>query len=360
MMPSDSRLPVIVTGVGGGGHGHEIVKALRLAKRWKIIGVDMSPISLGLCDVDVAALVPPASSPEYVDEILSLAVKHGAKAVFHGSEPELKVLSAARDRFTTADLYLPLNSREVIALGMDKAATFSRLEALGVWVPRTREIAPGEAPPDWSMPVVVKPSVGGGGSANTYVVQTREELGFALSVVHAGGLRAVVQEYVGTPMDEFTVGVLHDHSGELVGSIAVRRAIFSGLSNRIKTPNRTGRSELGSVLAISSGVSQGSVEAAPELRAQAEAIAAALGSRGPLNLQCRFVDGRLCLFEINPRFSGTTYLRALVGFNEPDLVLGARLLNEPFPRPPAYRYATVVRGLREEIVPEGGFARADA
>lgn len=354
-MTADSRPAILVTGVGGGGHGHEIVKALRLAKRWKLVGVDMTSTGIGLCDVDVPAMVPPASSPEYVDVILEIAKANRVRAVLHGSERELEVMSESRNRFVAAGLYLPINSPELVRLGMNKAATFARLKAIGIWVPRTCEVSRDNTLPDWPMPLVVKPSIGGGGSANTYLVQTRAELECAVSVLLGAGVRAIVQEYVGTPSDEFTIGVLHDHAGGLVGSIALRRAILGGLSNRVKVPNRTGRSELGSTLAISSGVSQGTVEPAFELRRQAEKLAEALDSRGPLNIQCRFVDDRLCLFEINPRFSGTTYLRALVGFNEPDLLLGAQLLRESITRPPQYRFATIVRGLREEIVPAGGF-----
>lgn len=349
---------VMVTGVGGGSHGHEIVKSLRLPRRWRIVGVDMSAMSLGLCDVDVAAIVPPATSPQYVDALLNLCKAHGVQALFHGSEPELKVLSTERKRFSEAGVFLPLNSQEVVALGLDKAATFARLAELGIWTPRTQAVPIGSPVPDIPLPVVVKPSVGGGGSAHTYLVQSRDELEFALGMVQRAGILPIVQEYVGTPDSEFTVGVLHDRDGRLVGSIAVHRHIMSGLSNRLKVANRTGRPELSQTLAISSGVSQGAIEPAFELREQAEALASAIGSRGPLNVQCRFVDGRLCLFEINPRFSGTTYLRALVGFNEPDLVLRAELLGEDYPRPPKYRFGTVVRGLREELVPEGGFVIA--
>lgn len=40
------------------------------------------------------------------------------------------------------------------------------------------------------------------------------------------------------------------------------------------------------------------------------------GARGPVNIQGRITDSGLKLFEINPRFTGITGLRALMGFNE--------------------------------------------
>lgn len=41
-----------------------------------------------------------------------------------------------------------------------------------------------------------------------------------------------------------------------------------------------------------------------------------MGLRGPLNIQGRFTENGLKLFEMNPRFTGITGLRALMGFNE--------------------------------------------
>ena len=51
--------------------------------------------------------------------------------------------------------------------------------------------------------------------------------------------------------------------------------------------------------------------------------------RGMLLLaQCRYVGDQVVTFEINPRFSGTTFIRALAGYNEPDLLLRREVLGE--------------------------------
>ena len=115
---------VLVTGVGGGGHGEQVLKALRLAKtRYKIIGGDMSPYSKGLLDVDHAYILPPAAHPDYSQALLKVCDKHGVSAVFHGSETELKTMSAERDRIQDHGLFLPINPASVIGLCMDKVKT---------------------------------------------------------------------------------------------------------------------------------------------------------------------------------------------------------------------------------------------
>jgi carbamoyl-phosphate synthase large subunit len=152
--------------------------------------------------------------------------------------------------------------------------------------------------------------------------------------------------------------VLLDLDGVLLNSIAIRRYILSALSNRIKVPNRTERQDLGPVLAISSGVSQGEIGRFPEITGECERIAMALGARGPLNVQCRFVEGRVHVFEINPRFSGTTSLRAMVGYNEPDVLVRRHLLGQDIPRHFEYGSGVIMRSLSETLVQSGVIERA--
>jgi carbamoyl-phosphate synthase large subunit len=344
------KISVLVTGVGGGGHGHEVAKALKLADRYRIVGLDMSPTSFGLFDLDAAFVVPPASEPGYIDNLLAICRDQRIDVLIHGSEPELKIISAHREAFRSAGVLPLINAADVISLCMDKWSTVQALEAAGLPVPRSALVDREEDIPDFPLPAVVKPSVGGGGSANTFLAQDRTELVDACRTIAQQGQASIVQEYVGTPQDEYTVGVLSTLDGTSIGSFALNREIMSGLSNRIKVPNRTDRTDLGPVLAISSGVSQGQVRDFPDVRLGCEQIAAALGSQGPMNVQCRFVDGTQYPFEVNPRFSGTTYIRALMGFNEPDLLIRHHVLGEPLAERVEYRFGHVVRALVERVV----------
>ncbi|MHB8693426.1 MAG: ATP-grasp domain-containing protein [Solirubrobacteraceae bacterium] len=349
-MIRDERVSVLVTGVGGGGHGHEVAKALKLAGRYRIVGLDMSPSSYGLFDLDTAFVVAPPSEPGYIETLLEICAAEQISVLIHGSEPELNIISAHRERFREAGVLPLINTAEVIALCMDKWETVEALRSAGLTVPESALIESEDDLPEFPLPAVVKPSVGGGGSNNTFLAQDRSEFVDACLTIVRQGKPAIAQAYVGTPEDEYTVGVLTTFDGRLVDSLALNRQIMSGLSNRVKVANRTGREDLGPTLAISSGVSQGYVREFPGVRDACEKIASALGSRGPLNVQCRYVDGVLYPFEINPRFSGTSYIRALLGFNEPDLLIRHHVLGEPLPDRVSYRYGHVVRALAERVV----------
>jgi carbamoyl-phosphate synthase large subunit len=347
---SSEKTTVLITGVGGGSYGHELLKALKLTGRYRLVGVDMAPSSFGLFDVDVSYLVPAASDPSYVDILLGICAEHDVRVVIHGSDPELAVLSARRDEFISAGVLPLVNTAEIIGLCLDKWETIGRLAATGAAVPVSALVGEHDPLPDIPLPAVIKPRFGGGGSNNVFLAQSLDELEEACLSLRRQGKEAVVQEYIGTVDDEYTVGVLHTLDGSLVNSLALNRTITSGFSSRIKVANRTPRTELGPTLIVSSGLSQGVVRDFPEVRAACEAITNALGSRGPLNVQVRVSEGRVYPFEINPRFSGTSYMRALLGFNEADLLIRHHVLGEAIPERPPYRTGHVVRALAERVV----------
>ena len=346
------KIAVMVTGVGGGGNGEQILKALQLATTpYFIVGADMNAFSLGLSKVDIPYLLPPASDREYIDDVLTVCARHGIRAVFPGSEPELKVMSEDRGRFKDAGIFLPINPKPVIELCMDKFRTFEWLKSNRFEVPRTVHVRSEEDLETVDFfPAVLKPMIGGGGSANLFLAQDDKELRFLGRSLFVNIGPYIVQEYVGTVDSEYTVGVLSDMDGRLINSIAIRRMIMSGLSNRIRVKNRTGKAELGSTLAISSGVSQGDIGKFPEITEQCEKISQALGATGAINIQCRFADDKVYVFEINPRFSGTTSLRAMVGYNEPDLLIRMHVLGEEVSPRFEYQSGRIVRGLSEVLL----------
>ena len=344
------KLNVLVTGVGGGGHGEQILKALQMSEAvdYSIVGADMSKFSMGLAKVKNKEILPPAIHPDYLNQLLDLCKKYNIKALFHGSEPELRVMSENRKLIESQGIFLPINPKEVIDLCMDKNSTASFLNQNGFQTLRFKNVSEMHHTDEIDyFPVVLKPSLGGGGSANVMIAQSANELKMFATFLLNEYKEFIVQEYVGTPQNEFTVGVLLDMEGNYLNSIAMNRYILSSLSNRTKVKNRTTRKDLGELLAISSGVSQGKLDRFPEISEPCSKLAIKLGAKGSINLQCRFYKGKVYVFEINPRFSGTTSSRALVGYNEPDVLIRKHLFDENIKPDFEYKRGLVLRGLEE-------------
>ncbi|HEY3083508.1 MAG TPA: ATP-grasp domain-containing protein [Chloroflexota bacterium] len=307
---------VLVAGIGGASLGTEVLKCLRAAGRYRVFGCDISPLAYGHYQgaADETFVVP---RDGYAEAVLELCRAHAVEALVPGGEEPLALLSARADELAAAGVFLAANSAEVVAECSDKARLFERLGRLGLPVPWTRSVTSLEQlgpPADLPCPLVVKPATGSGGSRFVFLLDDPADAPIYVKYLLAQRPIVLVQEYVPEGEGEFTVGVLHRPDGRLVGSVALRRLFHSQLS--VLT-----RSDAG---LISTGYSQGLIDDFPAVRAQAERVAAALGSVGPLNVQGRVRDGTLLPFEVNPRFSASTYLRALAGFNEVDLYLRCR------------------------------------
>ena len=70
-----------------------------------------------------------------------------------------------------------------------------------------------------------------------------------------------------------------------------------------------------------------------------------------MNIQGRYAHKKFYTFEINPRFSGTTYFRALAGINEPDLLICKYLQGESISKRIRPVPGKFLRGLFEKFIP---------
>lgn len=345
------KTSILITGAGGGGVGEQIFKALRMAKTpYRIVAIDILPVSKSLYEADAHYLAPKAEATNYLKKLLDICKKEDINILIPGSEPELKKISTSRHLFVQNGVLPLINDHQVITLCMDKWKTYNFLRNNGLNPPQSVLIKKEEALNQIkNFPVVIKP-IGAGGSVNTFIAQDTDELKFFAKYILRNEAIPLVQEYMGSYNEEYTVGVLTSFDGELMGSIALKRQILSGLSNRIRVLNRWKDKCKDEILAISSGVSQGTIDDYPDVRKYAEDIALKLNSKGPLNVQCRKTETGVSAFEINPRFSGTSSIRAMVGFNGIDILIRKEYFKEKVDLPISYKKGIVTRGLEEKFV----------
>lgn len=328
----------MIAGIGGASLGTEIRKSLALADGYEIFGCDISKTAYGLYEPEFSKtwLVP---RDDYEAGVLEVCRESGARFLVPGGEQPMVLLGAASDMFDAAGIRLLSNTAEIIAHHSDKAKTFAQLAEHGIPVPRTISIADEQDLEQIGFPCIVKPAIGSGGSAAVFFAVNADEAMTYADFIRRSGSSPIAQEYVHDEEGEFTIGVLSLPDGRVAGSIALRRTLDAKLSVAYR-----GRGGL-----ISSGYTQGHIGEYRDLCGQAEKIAEAIGSRGPINVQGRVRDGVLLPFEINPRFSASTYLRALAGFNEVDILI-KYLLDGALPEPGPIRYGWYLRSLTEQYV----------
>ena len=109
-MAKKKAISVLVTGIGGGGIGEQIMFALRTAEtRYKIIATDIDHYSLGLYSADKGYLVPRATNETYLSKMLEICKKEAVKVLIPGSVPELDQISKNNSFFEKQNILLLMN-----------------------------------------------------------------------------------------------------------------------------------------------------------------------------------------------------------------------------------------------------------
>ena len=294
----------------------------------RIVCFDTAADTPGMYRGDRAHLIPKVSAPGYGAAMLQACLQEGIQALIPGLDPELEPLAALAGELRALGCTLIGSSPQVNRLLFEKLRTSEFFEKLGLPFVKTVPLDRVEDLLDLhGFPLLVKP-LSGSASRGVHVVFTRGEL----KEIAADGTSYVAQNYL-IPIqwgksrqslrpedvysnhslvqrDEHMVQVLSDGEGEPFGVFLSR--------NRLKD---------GAVVRM--------VPLAEDLYgAKAAALEMArcltrIGLFGPCNFQGRITEDGPYFYEINPRFSGGSGMRALLGFNEVEACLRRLVLMEP-------------------------------
>lgn len=277
------RARYLITAVGG-DIGSSVIRHLRKEfSRDCLLGCDITPYAGGRTDAGEFFLVPPfTDAAQYTDFLLKECAARAITHILPMTEGEIIVFDQNRKLFEQAGIRLMIQDSKLLQIALSKWETARTVKEIGLKSPRTWRPDDGEC---ISYPVVVKADRGCG-SKYVKVAKNRQEYEMALEAV----ADAVVQEYVGSPDEEYTMGVFSD--GTQTRSIAFRRTLCGGM---------TCTAEL--------------VED-EKLDKIAKVTAKNLALKGSINIQMRKHDADYFIFEINPRISGTVGFRHLLGFED--------------------------------------------
>lgn len=273
---------VLVTGAGG-GVGQSVIKSL-CDSNYTAVAYDSSPLAAGLYLTDDSWVGLNAHHPGYIDDVLNAVKKLDCQFIIPGHDVELFPLVKNEGLIQALDVNLVASEMSLISLADDKYETFKLLKSEGFDAPFTWLFKDFE----WvDIPVVLKPRRGGARSKGVYIANDKKDFDNYSNLVDPEN--TVVQEWC--PGDEFTCGTL-TFEDQYLGSIPMKRELRGGDTYKaFSIRNQTIDSILNDICMI-------------------------LKPKGPCNFQLKFHDNRVRVFEINARFSGTTYLRKLCGFDE--------------------------------------------
>jgi len=315
---------VFVTGAGALA-GQGILRSLRMSSYpLRIVTGDPDPRAAGHWLGDCAYTIPMAADPAFVPRLERVLTRESVTIMLIGTDIELPVLSRARERLERASgARVVVSPPNVVDIADDKWLTARFLADEGFPSPLSALLGDRQGlrrlVDAAGFPLFVKPRRGAR-SVGAAIVPDEA----ALDDVIARGGDMVIQELLPAGGGEYTAGCLVT-DGRCASTVILRRDLRDGNTYRAYCEGATGFEET------------------------IAAVATRLGADGPCNLQFRVKDGRPVIFEINARFSGTTPIRAIFGFNEVEALVAHLADGRPVARPPL-REGAVLRAWSDLFV----------
>lgn len=284
------QLTVMVTGAGA-LLGQGILRCLRMAKRpIRVITADPDYRAAGHWLGDFAVTIPMADDPKYLETVEMILTRELVDILLIGTDVELLTFSKERARLEAEyGTRVVVSSPQVIEIADDKLKTAHFLEGAGF--PFAHSVSAddrsgvAELLRTRGFPLIAKPKQGAR-SVGVVNVNSPEELSHVL-----GRADLVVQEMLPDKEGEYTAGCLVMKQA-CVATVVLSRDLRDGNTYRAYS------------------------DTSKRFEGEISSIAERLDCYGPCNFQFRIKNGRPVVFEINARFSGTTPIRAMFGFNE--------------------------------------------
>ena len=231
---------------------------------------------------------------EWLQELISLIKKHQLHILFIGIDFELPVFAKHRNFIEQeTNCHVIVSSNNVIEIADDKYLTAQFLKNSNLFYPESY-IKDEYKKDTFSFPLIIKPRIGFR-SVGFNLIKSQQQFDNIINTIKD----PVIQECIGSMDTEYTCGVLF-LDNELKASIALKRTLKEGNTSTADYSKNT-----------------------PQIIYDyLKDVAYKIKPYGVLNFQLRLDDNGIPkIFEINARHSGTTFMRALFGYNEIEYII---------------------------------------
>jgi carbamoyl-phosphate synthase large subunit len=296
---------ILVSGAGS-LLGQGIIKTIKSCRdKYEIYATDYLQDSLGLYWAKKGYIMPDIlkfrkNETKWLSKIIRIIKKHKINYVIPALDFELPFFSKYKNIIEKkSKCIIVVSNIEIINIFRDKWLTFKYLKNNDFLYPKTT--LPSELKyflKKNKFPLIVKPRTGST-SKNVFLVKNRIELKNALKNCK----NPLIQEYLYNNNNEYTCGVIFNNKkNSCLSSIVLNRKLKNG--NTI-------------IASLTKGKKYNKIDKF------ITSVARKIKPFGPLNFQLCLTTKGPIIFEINPRFSGTTPLRNLFGVNEIEVLLNS-------------------------------------
>ena len=295
----------------GSGVGESVINSCRLSGLpLKTVGLGTNPFAYGAYACDTFDYTPTIYASDFVDKLIAKCKQHQIDLLIPGRDDEAFIYAKNRERFAFENIEILVASEDIISICRDKEKMSLELNPIvDVFVKCYQKdsikqlIANGKA----EYPFLAKPR-SGFASMGVEIIRSEADLG-KISDDHIVQELAVpapddpnyqlymngIAKNQNPQVSEISIQLVLSKEGEVIGKMASYNKLNNGVPIEILPYENE---EIWIVVD----------KLLPVFRAK--------GLTGPLNIQGRLTKKGLKVFEMNPRFTGITGLRALMGFNE--------------------------------------------
>ncbi|GGZ53430.1 NAD-dependent epimerase/dehydratase family protein [Mesonia mobilis] len=312
----------------GSGVGQSVINSCRLSSLpLYTVGFGTNPMAYGLYECDTYAYTKSFYDKGYIEDVIAKCKEYEIDIFFPGHDDDAHIISKHLGLFKENNIAVPVSRQSLIDLCRDKELMSNELNKMANIFVRSYDktsFLAAYAQKEIALPVIAKPRDGYASKGIAIILKEDDfdhineiHIVQELAVPHQDDpLRAQfdkqLKQHINPQISEISIQLVADREGEIVGKMISYNKLNNGVP----------------------------IEIIPyENKAVWEAITPLypvfkkLGLRGPFNLQGRFTDQGLKLFEMNARFTGITGLRAYMGFNEVEYCikewLGLPMQNDP-------------------------------
>lgn len=296
-----------IIGITGTGSlvGQAIIKSIKKSsfKNERLVGMDYFENTIGSYWTDENYILPDILDEKiteniWLDKIVLIIKEEKIDILFIGVDFELHLFAKYKELIENeTSCLVVVSTDETVSIADDKYLTYEFLKKNNLFYPATfLENSIDEAIKNNKIdfPMIIKPR-NGYRSIDVFLVSNKEELEDKIKKVS----NPVIQECIGSSDTEYTCGVI-SFDNDVKASIVLRRDLKDGNTSTTYLKN----------------------DYPAIIKEYIENVSRKLGQFGVCNFQLRLdSSGIPKIFEINGRHSGTTYIRALYGFNEIEYIL---------------------------------------
>ncbi|MFH1004444.1 MAG: ATP-grasp domain-containing protein [Bacteroidota bacterium] len=299
------KISVLITAVGS-ELSFSIIKALKISRlKYTLVGCDIYKEVVGKYWCDYFENVPLAKEEEkYIQALIKIIRKYQIRILIPTADIEFFILSRYKKQFWKQyNCHILIDNEKEIKTFNDKWLAYQFFQQkkintpvsmlandINIFLQKDNQL---------KFPVIIKPRTGGG-SRHIYKANNNDELKKYVQVVP----EPIIQEYAYPDDQEYTAGTYRSIIDDEVYVIIMNRILKFGMTNFAETIQNI------------------------KLEKFCKNVIQKTDLIGSNNIQFILTKAGPKVLEINPRFSGTTGVRANFGFNDAEMWINESLGNK--------------------------------